>query len=63
MKLKEAVLNGVSLEDASRERFNEIEQVSWLFITYISLSLNKETIGSNSLYYENSGDRKTWSEV
>lgn len=27
VKLKEAVLYGVSLEDASRERFNEIEQV------------------------------------
>ncbi|XP_073054885.1 organellar oligopeptidase A, chloroplastic/mitochondrial-like isoform X1 [Primulina eburnea] len=26
MKLKEAVLNGVSLDDSSRERFNEIEQ-------------------------------------
>jgi hypothetical protein len=30
-KIKEAVLDGVALEDEKREKFNEIQQVYYLF--------------------------------
>lgn len=39
-QLKEAILNGVSLEDDKREQFNKIEQVclehlQWTFTNYL----------------------------
>lgn len=42
MKLKEAVLNGVSLDDSKRERFNEIEQVlhSFPFLSAIRIEFS-----------------------
>jgi Zn-dependent oligopeptidase len=36
-QIKEAVLSGVALEDEQRKKFNQIEQVSFAFVTAMPL--------------------------
>lgn len=53
-QIKEAILNGVALEDDKRDQFNKIEQV-WFHV----INMNEETFASLHVLLESSLVRRT----